>query len=89
VTLTEQAWRSRAACRGMDVNLFYPLPHAWKAARAAKAICRGCPVRAECLDYNLTQFSSACYVDTGIWGGTSATERLALRRARRLRGGQG
>lgn len=41
----------------------------------AKAICAGCPVRAECLDYALADVELR-----GTWGGTSPGERKALRR---------
>ena len=45
-------WRDRAACTGMDINMFYqprglaPNPHAVVA-------CAGCPVVEECLDDEL------------------------------------
>jgi WhiB family redox-sensing transcriptional regulator len=42
---------------------------------AAKAICRGCPVCAECLDYAMQTAQ-----DHGIWGGTTDEERRVARR---------
>src|SRR5690606_16852005 len=46
-------WRNRAACLGVDSDLFFPPPGPY-GAEEAKAICRDCPVRAECLDYAVT-----------------------------------
>ena len=40
----------------------------------AKAICSGCPVRQECLDYALD--SRQAY---GIWGGKTPTERRRMK----------
>ena len=41
--------------------------------RQAKAICEGCPLRQECLDFALTEG-----LDHGIFGGLSVKERRAL-----------
>jgi WhiB family redox-sensing transcriptional regulator len=40
-------------------------------SRRAKAICAGCPVQAPCLE-------DALDVEFGIFGGTTARERVAL-----------
>jgi WhiB family redox-sensing transcriptional regulator len=64
-------WADDAACRGMDTKLFFP--ERGEQAATAKAICRRCPVRRECLD--VAQVN-------GVWGGLSATERKELRQAR-------
>ena len=42
-------WMLRAACRGMDPDLFFP--ERGEITDACKTICRGCPVRLDCLDY--------------------------------------
>ncbi len=42
---------------------------------AAKAVCSGCPVRVECLEFALEPHQEA-----GIWGGTSEDERRHLRK---------
>ena len=47
-------------------------PHAVRV-RAAKAVCNGCTVRAECLTYALTTRQR-----DGVWGGLTETERGAL-----------
>ena len=67
------AWLTRAACRGMDPELFFP--ERGEPTEPAKAVCAGCPVRGECLDYALTNVERF-----GIWGGLSERERRAIRR---------
>jgi WhiB family transcriptional regulator, redox-sensing transcriptional regulator len=67
-------WRAQGACRREDPELFFPVAH------RARAICRRCPVRAECLSFALETVQ-----DHGVWGGTSEDERRALRRNRRRR----
>lgn len=70
-------WREEAACRGVDPNVFFPDRGDTFGVRAAKAICAGCPVRTDCLDYAITYAER-----TGIWGGKSERERRELRRTR-------
>lgn len=68
-------WRAKAACRGCDTGIFFPLTD--EAAEPAKAICASCPVREECLEYAL-----ATRQDDGVWGGLTELERRRLRRRR-------
>lgn len=78
-----EGWRSAAACRDVDTNLFFPAGDKGPAARqieAAKAVCRACPVREECL-----AFAMAFYQEFGIWGGLTEDERRSLRRTARAR----
>jgi hypothetical protein len=64
-------WQRRAACRTEDPESFFP---EWDgAARAAQAVCAGCPVRAECLDYAIKRG-----ITHGIWGGLTEQERRPL-----------
>ena len=60
-------WRQQAACKGVDVEVFYPNGSVGRdsPAEEAKAICRRCPVRRECA-------ADAKERDEtwGIWGGT-------------------
>ncbi|MDQ0379894.1 WhiB family transcriptional regulator [Amycolatopsis thermophila] len=76
-------WRTRAACRDEDPELFFPVsemgPGARQVARA-KAVCASCPVRAECLAYALD-----AGLDNGIFGGTTERERRSLIRQTRRR----
>jgi hypothetical protein len=47
---------------------------------SAKLICAGCLVRAECLDWALSQPENPI----GTWGGTTEAERRPLRRKKPL-----
>jgi hypothetical protein len=69
-------WQDKAACAGMDQSVFFPVRG--ENVPRAKAICAGCPVRVECLEY-----AQANCEEFGIWGGLSSTERKEQRRARR------
>lgn len=74
-------WRHGAACRDSDPDLFFPAGETGLAldqAKAAKAVCQQCPVRAECLEFALVSNQEA-----GVWGGVTEVERRKLRRARR------
>lgn len=74
-------WQERAACRDEDPELFFPVSETGPGARqvaAAKAVCAGCPVRAECLEYALD-----IGLDHGIFGGTTDGERRKLFRRTR------
>ena len=76
-------WRFAGACRAADPELFFPVPgtrRADKQTARAKAICAGCVVRRECLEFALSQ--DQLY---GIWGGTTVEERRRVRRRRRRR----
>ena len=70
-------WRQQAACCFSETDLFFPIGVTGPAGRqieAAKAVCRGCPVQAECLDFALVTNQEA-----GVWGGTSEEQRRRLR----------
>ena len=77
----EDGWRSHAACRREDPELFFPIGSAGPALAqivAAKAICARCPVRKACL-----RFALGTGQDYGIWGGLTENERRSLRRNER------
>ena len=74
---TGQRWQERANCLGVDPDLFFPERGA--STREAKAVCRGCEVRVECLEYALAHGEKF-----GIWGGLSERERRRVRRQRAL-----
>jgi hypothetical protein len=61
-------WREQAACRGTDLNLFFP--ERGQTAEPARQICAQCPVRQPCLDYAITN-----QIVDGIWGGLTVRER--------------
>ena len=65
-------WRERAACRGADLQVFFP--GRGEPAEPARRICACCAVRQPCLDYAI----SHGIVD-GIWGGLTERDRRPLR----------
>jgi WhiB family redox-sensing transcriptional regulator len=71
------SWSTRAKCRGVDPDLFFP--ERGESTDPAKAVCMACPVQGPCLEHALTQPEKF-----GIWGGLSERERRRLRRQRRL-----
>ena len=79
----EYGWQWRAACRGADTGLFFAPSEfeergAKKAREAqAKAICAGCTVRSECLEYAIR-----IREQHGVWGGLNELERRLLVRER-------
>jgi len=64
-------WEGAAACRRADSDLFFTAGTA--SELSAKAVCRECPVRWECLAYALRH-----RVEHGVWGGLSERERRKL-----------
>ena len=72
-----ETWRPDAACRSTDPDLFFPERGA--STKEAKAVCRGCVVREDCLEYALANGEKF-----GIWGGLSERERRRIRRQRAL-----
>ena len=69
MTGDQNAWRKEAGCKNIDVDDFFPSNKEIKKIRAAKAVCRRCPVRKECLQYALENNLE------GIFGGTTLSER--------------
>ena len=64
-------WRELAACRGTDLEVFFP--GRGESAGPARQVCAACPVRQPCLDYAITN-----RIVHGIWGGLTERERRAL-----------
>lgn len=75
-SLMNLSWRQRAACRGVDPDIFYPVSD--EEAEPAKAICAQCPVREACLEYALANRER-----DGVWGGATERERRRIVRQRR------
>jgi WhiB family transcriptional regulator, redox-sensing transcriptional regulator len=67
-------WSSQAACRNGDPDALFVQG---AAQNRAKAVCMGCPVRAECLADALDN-----RIEFGVWGGMTERERRALLRRR-------
>jgi len=77
--IAEEDWRSVAACRSADPDLFFPVSSSGKALEQvaeAKAICVKCQVQRECLAFALSTRQIH-----GVWGGLSEQDRYLLRRA--------
>lgn len=70
-------WREQASCSTYDSEMFFPDMAAYRdgGVDRAKAVCRRCPVEAECL-----QAAMAAGEKNGIWGGRTPEERAKLRR---------
>ncbi|MGE5830935.1 MAG: WhiB family transcriptional regulator [Micromonosporaceae bacterium] len=71
-------WQRNGACRGRDSAQFFHPDGERGASRirreiAAKAVCRGCPVRPECAAHAL-----AAREPYGVWGGFTEAERLRV-----------
>jgi WhiB family redox-sensing transcriptional regulator len=80
---SDMQWLDRAACRGHDPELFFPVSavgpgHAH--TENAKRVCRTCPVLAECLEWAI-----AGAIPYGVLGGLSEDERHVLVRGARRR----
>ena len=69
----ELGWQDRALCAQTDPEAFFP--EKGGSTREAKKVCRGCEVRAECLEYALEHDERF-----GIWGGLSERERRRMKR---------
>jgi WhiB family redox-sensing transcriptional regulator len=67
-------WPSMAACRNGDPDALFVQG---ADQNVAKRICRGCPVRYECLADALDN-----RIEFGVWGGMTERERRALLRRR-------
>ena len=71
-------WRDRAACLGLDPELFFPIGSTGPAliqTEEARAVCRRCEVIDDCLSWAMDSRQ-----EDGVWGGLSADERRALKR---------
>ncbi len=72
----DRAWMDEGLCGQVDPDLWYPEDGNAAQAKRAKQVCRGCPVRAECLAYALDAAE-----EHGVWGGRGLKERRRLRHA--------
>jgi WhiB family redox-sensing transcriptional regulator len=70
-----ESWRDSAACLSVPRSVFFPVNtrSTSQETRAALAICRSCPVRAECLN---SAINNREYY--GIWGGTTEATRRPM-----------
>jgi WhiB family redox-sensing transcriptional regulator len=85
----DQHWRERAACCGVDPELFFPAgagPVVAAQVERAKRVCAGCPVRELCLADVMAWEDPA--LRWGVVGGLSPDERAELLERRRLEMGR-
>jgi WhiB family transcriptional regulator, redox-sensing transcriptional regulator len=71
-------WRDRAACLGVDPELFFPIGNTGPALsqiEEAKTVCHRCEVVEPCLSWAMESRQ-----EDGVWGGLSADERRAVKR---------
>ena len=71
------SWMASAACSRAGTADWFP--GKGRAPTTARAVCQSCPVQTECLDYALDDENLA-----GVWGGTTARERKAMRASGRV-----
>ena len=71
-------WQQRGNCLGIDPDLFFP--ERGVSTAPAKAVCKTCAVKDECIEYALENGEKF-----GIWGGRSERERRRLRRERAMK----
>lgn len=76
VKFVDQTWRQKSLCTQADPNAFFPDSRGQAHAKAAKKLCRRCPVTAECLEYALSANERF-----GVWGNTTALERRAIQKS--------
>ena len=75
----EESWQIKGSCRGPQASVFFPPAQFERKDEKldresrAKAICRTCPVKRECLDYAVSIREAH-----GIWGGLNEVERKQL-----------
>jgi WhiB family redox-sensing transcriptional regulator len=73
-----QPWMDLALCAQTDPEAFFAEKGEWQKTADAKRICAACPVRAQCLEFALTNKEQY-----GVWGGLSERERRKLRKPSR------
>lgn len=71
---SDEDWYSQALCPETDPDAFYP--EKGGSTADAKKVCRGCPVKDQCLQWALDTDESY-----GVWGGLSGRERRRLKRS--------
>jgi WhiB family redox-sensing transcriptional regulator len=78
----ESMWRAGAECETENATYFYAPSHFERKPEKdlregiARALCRRCKVREQCLNYSLAVSESH-----GIWGGLNELERKRLLRS--------
>lgn len=82
LAIPRKSWFDSAACKG-KTELMFPKQHKDITYIAqARAICRGCPVRADCLEYAL-EFPPADM--HGVWAGLTSRQLAQEQRKRKMK----
>ncbi|MFI5931659.1 WhiB family transcriptional regulator [Actinoplanes sp. NPDC051494] len=68
---SDEAWRTRGACRSVDPETFFPAPN--EPTESAVSLCGSCVVQGPCLAWALQVGDTH-----GVWGGTTPRERRAM-----------
>jgi len=71
----DMTWMNEAACKGSPISMFFLTRG--EDPRPAQQMCKGCPVRVDCIEYAL---ATECY--EGIFGGLTHRGRLRWARER-------
>ena len=66
------------ACKGMDVNLFFP-PKYERPAKEAVEACKTCPQLHACQEHAIA------YEPSGFWGGLTSKQRASIRTKRGIK----
>lgn len=74
--LEELHWQESALCAQTDPDVFFP--EKGGSTAPATSICKRCEVRADCLEYAISND-----IRHGIWGGMSDNDRRRISRERR------
>lgn len=75
LAITPERWMQGADCTQVDPDMFFAPSGDAASHRAARAICRGCDVAAQCAEFALRTGQQH-----GVWAGKSVTQ---LRKANR------
>lgn len=70
------AWMADGNCRNYPPATFFPSDGV--GVERARAICKGCPVGDQCLEYALEE-----RIEHGVWGGCSERERRRILKRRK------
>jgi WhiB family redox-sensing transcriptional regulator len=83
--IEKELWREKAACKNLDINLFFPDTERQSALSRknnlkVKSICKKCPVQTNCIAYAMDN-----QIEYGMWGGFSSLERKELNKILNLK----
>jgi len=78
-------WLHKAACRGLPIDIFFPLKNGGDPYTLAREICSGCSVTQQCLELALRENKEEDD-KWGIFGGLDPYERWRERCRRNTEG---